>query len=233
MIDRSTNATITTVVFDVNETLSDMAPMATRFADLGAPPHLARLWFASLLRDGFARTVTGRPERFAVLAAEVLRGVLHGVEIDRPVDAAVEHVLDGFADLSVYPDVPAGVRDLRAAGLRLVTLSNGSAGVGERLLGRAGLRDAFEQVLSVEDAGAWKPAAAAYEYAARACGTTVDEMILVAVHPWDLDGAARAGMRTAWIDRTGAPYPQYCTSPDHTVSALPELAAALRPASRA
>jgi 2-haloacid dehalogenase len=228
MIDRS-SATITTVVFDVNETLSDMASMASRFADLGAPQHLARLWFATVLRDGFARSATGRPERFAVLAAEVLRGVLHGVEVDRPVDAAVDHVLGGFAELPVHPDVPAGVRDLRAAGLRLVTLSNGSAGVGERLLSGAGLRDAFEQVLSVEDAGAWKPAAAAYEYAGRACGTPLDEMVLVAVHPWDLDGAARAGMRTAWIDRSGAPYPQYCTRPDHTVSALPELVTALRP----
>jgi FMN phosphatase YigB (HAD superfamily) len=42
------------IVFDVNETLSDMAPMARRFADVGAPELLAQVWFASLLRDGFA-----------------------------------------------------------------------------------------------------------------------------------------------------------------------------------
>jgi len=41
------------VVFDVNETLSDMAPMAERFAEVGAPELAARLWFAVLLRDGF------------------------------------------------------------------------------------------------------------------------------------------------------------------------------------
>ena len=54
------------VVFDVNETLSDMAPLADRFADVGAPPALARLWFAALLRDGFARTAAGESERFAL-----------------------------------------------------------------------------------------------------------------------------------------------------------------------
>jgi 2-haloacid dehalogenase len=42
------------IVLDVNETLSDMAPMGQRFADVGAPPLLAKVWFASLLRDGFA-----------------------------------------------------------------------------------------------------------------------------------------------------------------------------------
>jgi 2-haloacid dehalogenase len=106
------------VVFDVNETLSDMAPLAERFADLGAPPALAGLWFAVLLRDGFARTAAGESERFAVLAESGLRVVLHGIELDRPVNDAVAHVLDGFAALSVHADVPEGVRDLRARGLR-------------------------------------------------------------------------------------------------------------------
>lgn len=41
----------------------------------------------------------------------------------------------------VHPDVAAGVRALAAAGLRLVTLSNGAVGVAEGLLGRAGVRE--------------------------------------------------------------------------------------------
>jgi hypothetical protein len=53
------------VVFDVNETLSDMSPMARRFADVGAPEHLAKLWFATLLRDGFALTAAGGQRPFA------------------------------------------------------------------------------------------------------------------------------------------------------------------------
>ena len=32
---------------------------------------------------------------------------------------------------------------------------------------------------------------------------------LVAVYPWDLDGAARAGLASVWINRTGGPYPEY------------------------
>jgi 2-haloacid dehalogenase len=47
------------MVFDVNETLSDMSPMAQRFSDVGAAAHQAATWFATLLRDGFALTVTG------------------------------------------------------------------------------------------------------------------------------------------------------------------------------
>jgi 2-haloacid dehalogenase len=214
----------TVVVFDVNETLSDLRPLAQRFTDLGAPAHLARLWFAVLLRDAFALTAAGALRRFADLAVDAVHTVLAGVEVDRSPEDAAAHVVDGFAQLSLHPDVAEGVRALRQAGLRLVTLSNGAASVAERLLGDAGIRDQFEAVLSVEDAGAWKPARRAYEHAARTCGTEPERMLMVAVHPWDVDGAQRAGMRGAWIDRDGGHYPAVLTPPAVTARDLPDLA---------
>lgn len=215
------------VVFDVNETLSNMSPMAQRFADVGAPPHLARLWFASLLRDGFALTSAGATEKFATLGRGVLHQVLAGVSLDRDVDDAVEHVMAGFTSLDLHPDVADGVRGLRASGLRLVTLTNGAASVPRGLLERAGLLAEFEALLSVEDARIWKPARGAYEHAAKSCGTEPHDMLLVAVHPWDIDGASRAGMATAWIARAGGSYPDYFTAPTTTVGSLTELAAQL------
>lgn len=215
------------IVFDVNETLSDMAPLARRFTDLGAPAHLAALWFASVLRDAFALTAAGASERFATIADAQVRAVLHGVALDRDLDAAVAHVLEGFSTLDVHPDVVDGVRALRAAGLRLATLSNGAAQVAETLLGRAGIREHFERVLSVEDAGVWKPAPGSYAYAARELGVDPSGMVLVAVHPWDVDGAARAGCASAFLDRSGLPYPAHLRAPDHVVTSVGELAGAL------
>jgi len=212
------------IVFDVNETLSDMSPMGARFADVGAPPELARLWFASLLRDGFALTAAGAQEQFAVLAEDVLRAQLAGVTLDRDDDAAVEHVLAGMSALAVHPDVPDGLRRLRHGGSRLVTLSNGAASVADSLLTRAGVRDELEELLSVEDASAWKPAEASYRWAAERCGVSLGDAMLVAVHPWDVDGAARAGMRTAWLDRRGTAYPSYFTAPELTATSLTHLA---------
>ncbi len=220
-------STPSVVVFDVNETLSDMAPMASRFADVGAPEHLAALWFATLLRDGFALTAAGTTESFGRLGQGALRSVLAGVPLDRDVDEAVEHVLAGFANMSLHPDVPDGVLALRRTGLRLVTLTNGATSVAERLLTEAGIRDEFEQLLSVEDAGTWKPSLGAYAYAAETCGAALADMLLVAVHPWDIDGAARAGMSTAWVNRGGKPYPDYFSPPAYAVSSLTELAARL------
>jgi 2-haloacid dehalogenase len=215
------------VVLDVNETLSDLTPMAARFAEVGAPEHLAALWFASVLRDGFALAAAGTSRPFADIATGLLRIMLARQPLQRSPDDAIDHVMSGFAALPVHPDVPEGLRRLRRAGLRLVTLSNGSAGVADALLRRAGVRDKLEALLTVEDAGVWKPARGAYEHAARRCGAEPGELLLVAVHPWDLDGAARAGLRTAWIDRSGGEYPGYLTTPELTATGLDDLAAQL------
>jgi 2-haloacid dehalogenase len=51
--------------------------------------------------------------------------------------------------------------------------------------------------------------------------------MLVAAHPWDIDGAARAGLSTAWVNRGGRPYPAYFTGPTVAVTALTELPARL------
>lgn len=220
-------AAVQVVVFDVNETLSDLAPLATRFTDLGLPAGATQAWFAGVLRDGFALAVHAEAERFVSIGAAILRGMLPPGTSEADLAAAVDHVVGGFTGLGVHPDVVEGVRALRARGLRLVTLSNGSASIAESLLTRAGLRDEFDLLLSVDDAGVWKPAQEAYWYAATVCGVDLASMLMVAVHPWDLDGASRAGMSTAWLNRSGVAYPDHFRAPTVSVATLPELADAL------
>ncbi len=212
------------LVFDVNETLSDMSPLAGRFETVGADASLAGAWFAGLLRDGFALTVAGENPAFAQMAAEGLRTVLTGVTLTCTVEEAVEHVMAGFSDLRVHPDVPAGIRALAQLDIRLVTLSNGSASIARRLLVDAGVEDAVESCLSVEQAGVWKPARAAYDFALDACAVDPLDAMLVAAHPWDIDGAARAGLATAWISRTGGRFPAYFRPPDLEAASLGQLA---------
>lgn len=85
------------IVFDVNETLSDMAPLADRFTEIGAPAALMQTWFAALLRDGFALTAAGANPRFAEVGKGVLRGLLPSADgLNRDVDEAVHHVMGGF-----------------------------------------------------------------------------------------------------------------------------------------
>jgi 2-haloacid dehalogenase len=213
------------MVFDVNETLSDMDPLADSFERIGLDRGEVKAWFAGVLRDGFALATGRMNPSFADVASESLRVRLasHGIA-PGDIDAAVEEVMTAFTHLPVHPDVVEGIPALRTIGPRLVTLSNGSTGVAEGLLARAGLSDAFERLLSVEDAPAWKPHPSSYAHALTTCAVSAEEALLVAVHPWDIDGAARAGLRTAWVNRTGSRYPSYFTTPEIEVPDLLALA---------
>jgi len=212
------------LLFDVSETLSDLSPLGDRFVDVGAPDHLTRTWLATLLLDGMALTAARAQAHFSQLAIGTLQSSLTGLALNRPVGEAIAHIMAGFDELGVHSDVPGGLPALAALGPRLVTLTNAEASVAERMFERAGLAGHFDRHLSTEDAGIWKPAPTAYAYAAGRCRARPAEMMLVAVHPWDINGAHLEGLRTAWINRTGATYPSYFNAPTVEATSLVHLA---------
>ena len=211
------------IVLDVNETLSDLRPLAERFVEVGAEGGAAQSWFAATLRDGFALSIADTRPVFAEVAREAARELLSRARLDRPLDDAVQHVMDGLHDLPLHRDVGPALQRLSAYGFRTVTLSNGSTSVAHRLLERAGLLEHVEQLFSVEEQTAWKPASAAYGYPAAQLGVAPWDMVLAACHPWDVDGAIRAGLRGVWVNRAGAAYPGTFTPPTATVTDLTQL----------
>lgn len=213
-------------IFDVNETLTDLSPLADAFSDLGVPADYSAIWFSSLLRDAFALTASGGTASFLELAGEGARVLLHGNELTRSLDDSVSAVLHALGTVSLHSDVAHGMQALHAAGHRLFTLSNGPTSTADRVFTAAGIRGLFEKLLSVEEHTAWKPAPASYERLAVDCGVPLSEITLVAVHPWDIHGAARAGLSTAWVNRQRNVYPSYFAVPDLTVTSLAELVTA-------
>lgn len=211
-----------TILFDVNGTLSDLRGVAEAFEQIGAPRQLAATWFTSILQDGFALTVEGGSAPFPAIAEDVARDLLAGAGLDGVLDQAVETVLGAFAAAPPHPDVADGLRSLHRAGHRLVTLSNGPTSSAERLLAGAGVLDLMDALLSVEEHTPWKPSRAAYEDALTRLGAP-ERSVLAAVHPWDLHGAAGAGLATAWINRTGRRYPGHFRPPVVTVDGIGAL----------
>ncbi len=218
----------TVLILDVNETLSDIRPLAARFEHVGLPGHLTATWFSNTLRDGFALTAAGAYANFAAVARSALGSIIAAA--DNPTAApadAVEFVLSGLGELALHDDVRPALERLHAAGIRIVTLTNGSVATTTRLLERGGVIELVEHCLSVDDVGRWKPAPDPYRYALARCAVIASEAMLIAVHPWDIDGAKRAGLRAAWVNRSGLPYPATFRNPDLVAFDFLALAAGL------
>lgn len=216
------------LILDVNQTLSDMSPLAARFETVGLPVDLMATWFSTVLHDGITLTASGAYASFAALgktaAVELL--ATQDPSPENP-DAAAEYVMAGLGDLPLHDDVQPALERLHAAGIRLVTLTNGSRSHTITLLQRAGVDTLVEENLSVDDVGRWKPAREAYHYALARCGVDPTQAMMTAVHPWDIDGAKRAGLAGAWINRRRLHYPAGLRAPDVSAPNFLALADAL------
>lgn len=215
-----------TVVLDVNETLFGLDPLRDAFEETGLAAADVDLWFARVLRDGFAAAATGGLATFPELARHHV-AVLLDRTAATDVDAAGTRVVDAFEQVEAHPDVDRGLRTLAAGGLHLVAFTNGSAAVTRRFLTRAGLDDVVTTVHDATEAGIWKPAPAAYTWLCDEVGTPPAEAAMLAVHPWDVAGAMAAGMTGAWLDRDHRRWPAWLPSPDRSAGSLVELATGL------
>lgn len=188
------------VVLDVIETLFAIDPLEEKLIELGLPAGSLKIWFPRILRDAFALQVTGIFKPFHEVAAGALVSLLaeNGIEADSD---KIAGVIQAFATLPIHPDVTEGIEILRDAGVRVAALSNGSADTTRQMFQNAGLEDAVEQFISIEEIKQWKPAAAVYQHAARKLGVAVDDLALIAAHDWDINGASEAGLTTGYIAR--------------------------------
>lgn len=124
-------------------------------------------------------------------------------------------------EMDPFPDVASGLDRLRDAGHRLAVVTNSARRTGEQHVERAGLGDAFERVVGVDEVGAYKPDGRVYAYALEQLGAAAGDSWFVAAHDWDIVGAANAGLRTAFVAR-GGPEPVTVRA-DRTVAAISEL----------
>lgn len=102
---------------------------------------------------------------------------------------------------------------LASAGMRIAALTNGSESSTTSLLDRAGLLQSVEQVVSVDEVKLLKPRHEVYEHAAKKMKVEPGELVLIAAHPWDVNGAKAAGLITAYLS-ADRPYPDAMRAAD-------------------
>jgi len=189
-------------VFDVNETLLDLAALDPHFERCFGDAGVRQAWFNQMIQSALVATVTGAYSQFGQVGMAALTMVASqaGVELR---DEDREAIVGQLRELPAHPEVAGALGRLREAGLRLAALTNSTEQVARAQLEHAGIIDAFELVLSADAVRRLKPAPEPYRMAAERLGVAVGEVRLVAAHAWDVAGAARAGCATAFVARPG------------------------------
>ena len=190
------------LVFDVNETLLDLTTLEPVFEALFGERRAMRDWFAELILYSQTLTLAGRYRPFNELAAAVLRmrGEILGVEISAE---DVQSLAGAIGAMPALGDVAPALERFRAAGFRLVTLTNSPPTGAPTPLERAGIAGFFEDHFSVDAAARFKPAPECYRQVAEALGAPTQDLCLVACHVWDTIGAQALDCQGAFVRRPG------------------------------
>lgn len=187
----------------------------------GEPSRLVTWWrrthFENSMIDGLlhrAHISYREIGRISLSYALERAGIAHTQEEVRKLVAEIER-------LKPFPDAVEALTRLKRK-YRLVILSNGDPDMLEAIKPHLGIE--FNRVISVAEAGSFKPHAATYRKAAEIMAAPPEEILFVANHAFDCVGAKAFGMRAAFIDRRKRPYGDWPYQPDLVVSNLKELA---------
>ncbi len=214
----------TAVLFDLDNTLFDRETAFRRVAEDFHAEFLAS-----------AATV-GRDEAVALMVGWDDDGYSNRREFREAVLAQWPETGLDFDALSAWyrvamdrrsvPDasVNAFLTDINRAGVPWGIVTNGNGPNQRNKCRLAGLAELARFIIASEEQGYAKPDQRIYADALSALGLASPQGVLfVGDNPvTDIDGAARFGMRTAWVSR-GRAFPSDLATPDHVIERVTEL----------
>ena len=201
------------ILFDVNETLLDLRSLQDCFVRVFGKAGVMQQWFALLLHSSLVVTLTSAYSDFGTLAGAAM-DVLASQNSVSLADGDRKDIRIAMERLPPHPDVADNLQRLRAAGLRLATLTNSPQQILDAQMSNSELGEYFEKLISVDQVRRFKPAPETYLMAAERLGVDIQQVRLVAAHDWDVFGALRAGCLAAYIARAGRPYHPLYEQPD-------------------
>ncbi|TQF77659.1 haloacid dehalogenase type II [Elioraea sp. Yellowstone] len=217
------------VVFSGYGTVFDGAGAVMRAQDaLGekAAP-LAALWQAKRFEYAWLSTITGRRIEMWEITGEALDHALAALGFGR--NALLRaRLMQGQLQAPPFPDIRPVLEALRRERTRQIgLLSNASVTMLTAAVKAGELYPLFDALISAEPTGLFKPAPEVYALAPARFGLAPGEIAYVSAHPWDVAGAAAAGLAAIWLNRDGARAEFAWAPPAETIAAPDALPALL------
>jgi 2-haloacid dehalogenase len=224
MSDRSLKG-IRACVFDAYGTLFDYASAAAKFRDMLSEKQgpLSALWREKQLQYTWLRALQGRHADFWQVTGDALDFALETLGVRNASLRA--GLMNLYLALDAFPEVPAMLERLKAAGLKTAILSNGTPKMLQAAVENAKIGHLLDAVLSVEEVGTYKPFPMVYQLAVDRLGMGPERISFQSSNAWDAYAASAFGMRVVWCNRYGQRPERLPGKPDFEIKTLAELPA--------
>ena len=216
---------VSAYVFDAYGTLFDVhAAIARHRAAAGSDAdRFSEIWRTKQLEYSWTLSLAGHYADFWTLTERALDFAFARVpSVDRSLRPKL---LQAYLTLDAFADARAALVELKARGLQLAILSNGSPRMLAAAVEAAGIASHLNAILSVEAVRRYKPRPEVYALATDALAVQPSDVAFVSSNCWDVMGAVSFGFQAYWVNRAGLPdeYPDF-----QPLRQIGDLAALLR-----
>jgi 2-haloacid dehalogenase len=210
-------------VFDAYGTLFDVNSAARAAQDsLGEKwQPLAELWRMKQLQYTWLRGLGGHHADFWQVTGDALDFALSTLQLEDP--ALHARLMNLYMVLDAYQDVPDTLKRLKAAGMKLAILSNGTPAMLAAAAANAGIASLFDAILSVEAVKVYKPHPSVYALACERFKLPASRVCFLSSNGWDAYSAKAFGFRVLWCNRFGQAPERIPETPDAQIATLAEL----------
>ena len=213
---------IKAIIFDAYGTLFDVNSAAEKCKErLGDKwEGFANYWRTTQLEYTWLRSLMRRHKDFWQITEDSLDKSMNFYNIDNSMRS---ELLNLYKVLSPFTEVRDALNKLKQSNYKLAILSNGTPDLLNELVVSNGLKDIFDDIFSVEEAGIFKPDSKVYDLPINKYNIEKNEVLFLSANTWDVSGAGNYGYNTVWVNRNNNIFDKLDFEPNQQISNLSEL----------
>ena len=213
---------IKAIIFDAYGTLFDVNSAAEKCKEkLGDKwEGFANYWRTTQLEYTWLRSLMRRHKDFWQITEDSLDKSMNFYNVDNSMRS---ELLNLYKELSPFKEVNNALKKLKQSNYKLAILSNGTPDLLNELVVSNGLKDIFDDIFSVEEAGIFKPDSKVYDLPINKYNIEKNEVLFLSANTWDVSGAGNYGYNTVWVNRNNNIFDKLDFEPNQQISNLSEL----------
>ena len=213
---------IKAIIFDAYGTLFDVNSAAKKCKErLGDKwEGFANYWRTTQLEYTWLRSLMRRQKDFWQITEDSLDKSMNFYNIDNSMRS---ELLNLYKVLSPFTEVRDTLKKLKQSNYKLAILSNGTPDLLNELVVSNQLKDIFDDIFSVEEAGIFKPDSKVYDLPINKYNIEKNEVLFLSANTWDVSGAGNYGYNTVWVNRNNNIFDKLDFEPNQQISNLSEL----------
>ena len=132
-------------------------------------------------------------------------------------------LLDLYKKLSPYPEATDCLKGLKNKKIKIAILSNGTPDLLRELVESNNIQNYFDDILSIESVGIYKPNSKVYEIPIKSYGCKPENICFMSSNTWDVSGGGVFGYNAVWVNRFNKVFDKLSYKPKFIISNLREL----------